>query len=237
MKRKTEKLSDSLHKRLNAYALAAGAAEVSLLALTQPAEARIVYTPAHVVLGKRTDITLYIDLNHDGVQDFTLDHGFASSSRFDNSGLYVRPYPSRGVSNRIMKGRYGARTLVSGAEIGPGKGFRGGSEVIVRATSPGSGLSGSWANSGQGVKNGYLGLQFLLKGKFHYGWARLNAKITQEGQGHTVVGTLTGYAYETIADKPIIAGKTKGSDTTTLGHLAQGAPAISSWRHKVGDNQ
>ena len=44
-------LSDSLHHRLNAYALAAGAAGVSLLALAGPAQARIVYTPGHVTFG------------------------------------------------------------------------------------------------------------------------------------------------------------------------------------------
>ena len=64
--------------------------------------------------------------------------------------------------------------------------------------------------------------KFLIKGKFHYGWARLST------QGMT--DTLTGYAYETIANKPIITGKTKGSSAITipagaagtLGHLALG---------------
>jgi hypothetical protein len=41
--------------------------------------------------------------------------------------------------------------------------------------------------------------------------------------------TLTGYAYETVPNKPIIAGKTKGPDVITLepgslGRLAQGSP-------------
>jgi hypothetical protein len=42
-----------------------------------------------------------------------------------------------------------------------------------------------------------------------------------------VSGTLTGYAYETIPNKPIIAGKMKGEDVITfqpdtLGDLARG---------------
>jgi hypothetical protein len=50
-----------------------------------------------------------------------------------------------------------------------------------------------------------------------------------------ITATLTGYAYETIPNKPIIAGKTKGPDVITvqpgtLGHLAAGASAISGWR-------
>jgi len=42
-----------------------------------------------------------------------------------------------------------------------------------------------------------------------------------------VSGTLTGYAYETIPNKPIITGQTKGPDVITvqperLGELARG---------------
>ena len=48
---------------------------------------------------------------------------------------------------------------------------------------------------------------------------------------------LTGYAYETVPNKPIITGKTTGPDVitldpATLGHLAQGASGISAWREK-----
>jgi hypothetical protein len=52
------------------YALAASAAGVSALALSQPAAARIVYTPIHHVIGKNA--SFYIDLNHDGIADFLL---------------------------------------------------------------------------------------------------------------------------------------------------------------------
>jgi hypothetical protein len=42
-----------------------------------------------------------------------------------------------------------------------------------------------------------------------------------------IVARLTGYAYETVPNKPIIAGKTKGPDVITmpagsLGELARG---------------
>jgi hypothetical protein len=54
---------------------------------------------------------------------------------------------------------------------------------------------------------------------------------------YVIEATLTGYAYETIPNKPIIAGKTKGPDVitlepATLGHLAQGASGISAWREQ-----
>ena len=73
------------------------------------------------------------------------------------------------------------------------------------------------------VYDRYLGIMFQIKGKPHYGWARLNVS----GGGGSLGGVLTGYAYETIPNKPIIAGKTKGPDVitvepATLGRLALG---------------
>jgi hypothetical protein len=41
-------LSQSVHHRINMYAIAAGAVGVGALALSQPSQAKIVYTPAQV---------------------------------------------------------------------------------------------------------------------------------------------------------------------------------------------
>jgi hypothetical protein len=79
--------------------------------------------------------------------------------------------------------------------------------------------SGKWYN----VENRYLGLKFETEGKAHYAWARLSVK----GHAMSITATLTGYAYETLPNKLIIAGKTKGADVITLppgslGRLALG---------------
>jgi hypothetical protein len=47
-------LSDSLRHQLNMYAVSATAASVGVLALTVPAEAKIVYTPTHQVINHMT---------------------------------------------------------------------------------------------------------------------------------------------------------------------------------------
>ena len=47
--RKTANLSKSVTHQLNMYALSASAAGVGALALAQPAEAKVIYTPAHPV--------------------------------------------------------------------------------------------------------------------------------------------------------------------------------------------
>jgi hypothetical protein len=75
---------------------------------------------------------------------------------------------------------------------------------------PYKGEGGLWLN----VSNGYLGLKFQIKGKTHYGWARLSVH-SSEGYGYQIPvsmeATLTGYAYETVAGKSIKAGQTKGA--------------------------
>jgi hypothetical protein len=97
------------------------------------------------------------------------------------------------------------------------------------------------------VKNRYLGLRFNIKQKTHYGWARLN--ISCNPKNRRITALLTGYAYETIPNKPIVTGKTKGPDDlgnvaqpspaalrapthqpASLGLLAMGARALSIWR-------
>ena len=109
--------------------------------------------------------------------------------------------------------------------------------------------SGPWMNGGKGVKNRYLGLRFKVGRHFHFGWARISVKRGPPPQVFTTV--LTGYAYETIPGKPIIAGATNETDNNveqpdaalanpirdtpqpaTLGALALGAPGLSIWRRK-----
>jgi hypothetical protein len=104
---------------------------------------------------------------------------------------------------------------------------------------------GNWLNGGKGVKNRYLGLKFKINGHFHFGWARLTVTIVKT----VLTATLTGYAYETIPNKSIIAGKTRGPDDAsveasnkaltvltpipaTLGALALGSPGLSVWRRE-----
>ena len=96
-RRKTVKLPDSFHQRLNMYALAAGAAGVGMLALTQHAEAKIVYTKTHHVIGRNSSFAL--DLNHDGTIDFQLGYYY----RRGTSGFLasVRALPASRKGNQI----------------------------------------------------------------------------------------------------------------------------------------
>jgi hypothetical protein len=95
---------------------------------------------------------------------------------------------------------------------------------------------GPWA----GGKNGYLGLKFMIDGQVHFGWARVT--VTK----HIGEVVLTGYAYETVANKHLKAGQTSETPQEeaktsasaypasgpSLGMLAKGADAMEVWRRK-----
>jgi hypothetical protein len=117
-------LSDSVRHQLTMYALAASAAGVGLLASTQAAEAKIVYTPTHHKIGPNHHYTL--DLNHDRLGDFKILNAYGCN--FDYCYDYVSAVPAR-RGNRV-EGNSGtqfmphcAYALKSGLPISGGQPF------------------------------------------------------------------------------------------------------------------
>jgi len=196
--RKTANFSDSIQHQLDIYVLAASAAGVGVLALAQPAEAKIVYTKIHVVIGSNQIYQL--DLNHDGLADFKIDNQRFFTDTYVASLSALPAQANNAVVGKQPHVGYAnyAYALLPGARVGPKQPFSG----AFMAWSIGVDRAGQWVN----VRGRYLGLKFRIKGKVHYGWARLNVTVG----GSKITATLTGYAYETIPNKPIIAGATKG---------------------------
>jgi hypothetical protein len=248
--RETAKLSDSLHKRVNMYALAGSAAGVGVLALAQPAEAKIVYTKADVTIGLGGELHHKIDLNHDGINDFSFSYPGTSFGPH-TAALMVRPL---GKGNKVVartsgthRQKYFPAALYAKALVGPKRRFESYKQQAMAGSTTALGTSsqfGNWFN----VTNRYLGFEFVIKGKVHYGWARLS--VTNDDGGE-IQGTLTGFAYETVANKPIIAGNTEGAEESdvdeanpatlneptpqpaaSLGLLAMGSPGLSAWRRE-----
>jgi len=235
-RRRMVRLGADLEKRLSAYAGAAVAAGVGLLALTRSAEAKIVYTPADTQIPVNGGPVL-LDLNHDGTADFSFSNRFQTYTHDLSSSLNVGGGGSNAVWGRGTIGtNIFASALQPGSKVGPNKSFfRKGSHWLM-AWFRGGWTGGSTFSSSLGqwlnTKGRYLEVKFLIKGQVHYGWARFNVSLPS---GRGIEATLTGYAYETVANKPIITGKTKGPDVVvfepaSLGRLAQGSPGISAWR-------
>jgi hypothetical protein len=239
--RKTTRLSQSIHKQLNMYAFAAGAAGVGMLAFAVPAEGRIVYTPDNQKIPPNGYLAL--DLNHDGVNDFIFSNFYSSTSSTLNLSIDPENQSNEIFSTGGHVHSAFAAALAAGRKIGPlGKFQKLLGEGMANDVDLDGKCQGPWVNAHER----YLGLKFILKGKIHYGWARLNVRCVSP---HAINATLTGYAYETVANKPIVAGETKGPDNpeeqpdpasirtpaparTTLGMLALGSYAPSIWRRE-----
>jgi len=233
-------LPQSVQRRLNMYALAASAAGVSLLASAQPTEAKVVYTKTHQVIG--TNGIYALDLNHDGTIDFLIQEWTSVYSELGRNALLVQEALGNAVAGSIVKHSsqsfHFASALKVGAQIGSRErfihgGYDGEEMVAVFVSDSGGGTFGKWVDR----KNRYLGLRFKVDGKTHYGWARMSVKV----QGFDITGTLTGYAYETVPNKGILAGQTEkradgardrrgptsyDSHAPSLGRLARGTQGL-----------
>jgi hypothetical protein len=239
--RRTATLAESLDKRLNLYTLAArancrltyaaavSAAGASVMCLVPVADAKIIYTPAHVQIRQSSSFLLDFDAGpkREFILARTIDCGTSSCA----AAVHVENYFT---SDEIAAtSRFGdAVALRLGERMGPRRLVTTGARMaLVEYAGPSHGTVwfGQWGNGGKGLKNGYLGLKFMLYGKVHYGWARVSVTV-KNNKFNTV--TLTGFAFETIPNKSIVVGKTHGPDVivkpATLGGLAAGANARST---------
>jgi hypothetical protein len=241
------RLAAELEKSVSAYASAAVAAGVSLAAMATSAEAKIVYTPAHTPLPVNQYVL--VDLNHDGIADFGLYNRAGSQFAALSVGCALhstfKMLPPRGEKCSYQTNQVWGRGMASGrfaSALPAGFVVRADKSYFQSGNYPFGAVMGrvGYGRYGHSSTSGgqwlyathrYLGLKVVIVGKVHYGWSRFDVTL-KHGQINAV---LTGYAYETVPNKPIITGKTKGPDVitldpATLGHLAGGAAQIPAWR-------
>jgi len=245
--RATRQLSRSLNQRLNLYVLAAGAAGAAFLAMPEPVQAEVVFSPADITL---TNGQLAIDLNHDGVVDFTL----SDRSLARRCCLYARSLNVTGAfvgssQNGVVGVGLNASALRAGAVVGPDDLFLQAPMKMATAFNVSNSfghVSGPFANEA----DRFLGFRFFVGGETHYGWAAF--RIVKAGFNNTkpvIRAVLSGCAYETVPNRPIITGVRKsqaadleapsdgspaatGRQPATLGLLALGSPGLAIWRKR-----
>lgn len=212
---------------LKKYVSAALAAGLGMLALNDSAEAKVIYKSANIAINPNSVVPL--DVNGDGKTDFNFKD-ISSITSFGGGGgaLTIAPeIQANRIWGHTRSSAGWASALFAGKEVGPSPHFSAGSRVMAISGST-QGVrreltSGPWIN----VTNRYLGLKFRIKGKMHYGWARLNVSAAND----SVSGTITGYAYESVPGKLIRTGQKKGAENAergrtgqaTLGQLARGS--------------
>jgi len=244
-------LNSPIEKKLLAYAALAGASGVGILALVQPSEAEIVYTPVRQVLTPNQNFGL--DLNGDGITDFSFRIASFFGGRAkalsghaqtfsEASSAFLWIYPAK--SNAVF-GRTYVSALPAGVNVGKNSGrflsfsraSMGGVEGVYGTFHPR--YFGPWAPAGGRVQSHYVGLKFVIEGQVHFGWARFNVRMRKTVMGG-VRAMLTGYAYETEANTPIETGNTSGPraasvQPATLGHLSLGTAGLAAWRREPDD--
>lgn len=223
-----------LERRLLAYAVGAA----GLATLAQPAHAEIIFTPANqLLLGGFYPV----DVDHDGVSDFSL-HAYISAyySSTYNDLLKVGAKGQASVIGLQKGNAVSAWDAPLNWSIGPNSpkpfvNIDNRSALMLAAGPKFNPPQGPWKN----VTNRFLGLKLTINGETHYGWARLTVKTL-----HGVIDAkLTGYAYETIPDKPILAGDRGPADNVSsadtqedggpsLAGLSLGANGLQIWRRE-----
>jgi hypothetical protein len=208
------------------------------VALAKPSQAEVVYTPTNQLI--KPFATLDLDLNNDGVTDFVIQNVYAvcietserkECSSFINQVLRVQPTAENGVA----AASHWTPPLPPNQKVGPEGKFNGLSAAMESCnTSLGRGpySAGPWRFK----KDRYLGLEISIDGQTHYGWARLSVSLNKKPC--KIGAILTGYAYETVAGKPILTGATsdntnassEGRPNSTLGTLAIGSARLEASR-------
>jgi hypothetical protein len=230
------RVGSNLEKNLSAYAAAAGAV---IVAAAMPADAQIIYTPSNTPMAIATQnhgpVTTQLDINNDGIADFTFT--MSSTAHFSSIGYTTRArfflkVTGAQSANGAVKGHNGptAAAIAKGQTIGPQDQFASGAYLSFNKflTSTGKGKQfGSWRS----VEYAFIGLKFLINGQIHYGWARIKFPYAY-GISYP---SIYGYAYESQPNTPIVAGQTSGTAESaepapaSLGMLAAGALALSQW--------
>ncbi len=211
-------LSTSLDRRLNGYALAAGAAGVALLACSAPAAEA---APVCKTLSAQLFRAAAYPINPAGqaIAPFNLGqstvvytaYGYSTFSANWNRAFLAAN--SLGA-NALLDSKGFPADVASGAAIGPGGNFGKGASYGLMFTygkGPGSKSDVGTLSRHKGNFNfqqeNIFGFEFAQSGKIHFGWVRLkaNVKIYDKQYKRTQISVLQ-YGYESTPNTAIDAG-------------------------------
>ncbi|MBX7140685.1 MAG: T9SS type A sorting domain-containing protein [Chitinophagales bacterium] len=209
------KENSTLIKRLAQYS----AMVAPTMAIAGLANAQVVYTDVdpdfELTADPGTPQGTVLDLNDDGVADFTLAV-FSSTSAGGPGGPLnlagAAPYSANGngVMGYTSGGFYypsalDANTMIDdNADFWSYFGFYG---TLVWYYLGGAGTFGQWSN----VEDKYMGVRFLDgSSNVHYGWIRMDV------EDNSIQITLKDFAYEDTPDKGILAGSTISLGVNTV---------------------
>ncbi len=214
-----------LNDRLSSYCASAA---IAWLGAPATASAAVVYTPFNYYLSRGGHCVLRPDGLHPALELSVMGSYFFEALK----AAGINGGEAMAVSSLYVPTLF-VPALAAGQLIGPSAVFsQQGVFESFMITSFGGIYRGDW----ESVSNGYLGFRFEIKGRIHYGWARMTTETDWLGN-EGLFAWVTGLAYETVPGRAIAAGDEAGAavaaqeqHSTTLGALAFGAKAIPMWR-------
>lgn len=243
-------ISDIFDRRVGQYSIAAAVAGVGMLALMQPAAGEVVVTKKTIHIPLATDGMLQpvkISMANNGINNFVFSMYTAGTYRHLLIG-------GSALSDQLLAvGGFDvyAAAVRRGARIGPSNPtspffYYFGIGEISNSFSNSKFFRGSW---GGNHRNRYLGVRFPINGQTHYGWIRLTVTTNPKPHAPFMSATITGYAYETLPNKAILAGTAESPSASpsaeaqlpktlrnqvgpSLGMLASGSEALPLWRRE-----
>ena len=179
-------------------------------ALVISSRAEVVYTPVHVSIPINQSYN--VDLNADGVTDFTLTSKYIEAS-CQSGDKYVWTLTVASASGNSVvvdpthAGSSNAAALPAGVAVNSSQVFYPGLTTMAGLYwgDCGTGTLGEWLN----IPTRYLGLQFRdAGGNTHYGWMQASTTAYVDQYGYLHASTfVSGYAYETIPGQTILTGQ------------------------------
>jgi len=189
-------------------------------------QAEVLFTPSAAVL-PGVNYNLSIDMNHDGSTDFILREMGLHCSYGTAARLMVYGVANNGIATDSKE--EDAVALRRTERIPARNPF---AAVAFMTSTCNSDVHGKWEN----VTNRFLGVKFRIGNEVHYGWIGFRYVNVFPG----VYAALGGWAYETEANKAILAGdkgnvapRTGSINPTSLEILASGHPAINQRRQRT----
>jgi|GEM_PF-5540488 len=177
------------------------------------ADAQIIYTdvnPDHVVncTGSPCSSSYNIDLNNDGINDFTISKGFnamGSCVVTYNRTISLLALGSNAVT--VSAGSSFPSLLLSGNLISPAA-VTGSGGTLRHASQTYNCMNNNWSTAiftGNWPGQGYAGLKLVKNGLIYYGWILLN--VSMPSLSSSASCTVLKYACNSVPDLPIQAGE------------------------------
>ncbi len=201
-------MKKNLQNKLTRYTAAAAA-----VVAASGANAQVVYTDVNpdVTVDDNQDAGGFsiagLDLNNDATPDFILAARDSTYSGTRVRFTLVAPAnSSNAIAGETPTAYDYALALNSGDMINNTLNWIAATNTMAYNVASANPYNENW----NGVTDKYLGLQFVVGGNTHYGWARLDVDAIGD------VFTLKDYAYNATAGAGLMAGETAGLENGTM---------------------